>query len=487
MKNKYIVYESTPFLERAFILEEQQMLGIKVSQPLLPKVGDIYRGKILRVVNELGLVFVDIGLSEQVGIKFKQMSFDLINQQNFSIDAQGDPICFAGQWLIVQLTQLPQKNKGYLGTTQIVLVGRYVILKFGSNRSGVFFSSSFESNHRKKQLKEKIVLESEVLLANCLIVRGNAKYVEDDNLLQECQELQHNLLEKQLSSYVKAIPELIYNEYSLAHHLLINIESGQLLKTNSKTRYEEIRNLLIGYPDLRSECFILESTSSNEREWLLEQLSQILQNTVTLHSGGNIVIEQTQAMTVIDVNTASSLSRQVKRSDINFNSNLEACEMIARQLILRNISGLIVIDFINMRDYNQKKLIRHRFQEVIQGDKHRITLGAISSFGLLELTRSKDDLSINEYLLTNCSQCATPLVQEKIIVTLHAIYLEIERFLMEKMFIRSCAIYVSNNLYQYCNNNKIKTVDILNELIQQDSTWIVDKNYTNNQYLVKIN
>ncbi|URJ23411.1 ribonuclease E [Blochmannia endosymbiont of Camponotus sp. C-003] len=372
------------------------------------KKSNIYKGKIIRIEPSLEAVFVDYGVERHGFLPIKEISHEYFLPSSSSYNKSNiKEILCEGQELIVQIDKEERGNKGAALTTFISLAGSYLVL-MPNNPKSSGISRRIEGNDRI-ELKE-ILSTLELPEGMSLIIRtaGLGKSVESlewdlTSLLQHWKTIK-NTAEKQLA------PFLIHQDSNVivrAFRDYLRPDIGEILVDNPKilnVAKEHITSL--GRPDFAKKIKFYNGDIPLFSHYQIEsQIESAFQREVRLPSGGSIVIDTTEALTAIDINSARS-TKGADIEDTAFHTNLEATDEIARQLRLRDVGGLIVIDFIDMTPIRHQREIENSFKIAVHQDRARIQMGHISKFGLLELSRQRLSTSLGELSHYICPRCS---------------------------------------------------------------------------------
>jgi ribonuclease E len=365
-------------------------------------LSNIYKGVIQNVEPSLQAVFVNFG-SERNGF----LQFCDIHPEYYTDDEFNDPkrSLRKGQQLLVQVLKEPTLIKGAALTTYISLAGRFVVLTPGRDSVGV--SRKIVSDKERARLRG---------IADFLPVPGGLGYIvrtvaEERTARELADDLSqvHGLWEDiRHRAQAAASPSLIYREQDLATKILRDYYTSDVreILVDDQATYlrvlEYIKTIAPG--QARIVKFHKEKRPIFARHMLEEQIATIYQTNVKLKSGGSIVITPTEALVAIDVNSGKG-TREGSLEETAFNTNMEAAEEIARQLRLRDLAGLVVIDFIDMREDHHRKEVERRMREATKVDKAKRDFGYISKFGLLEMTRQKLRPSIDTGSYALCPHC----------------------------------------------------------------------------------
>jgi ribonuclease E len=392
---------------RVALVDGQQLYDLDIESPgHEQKKSNIYKGKITRVEPSLEAAFVDYGADRHGFLPLKEIAREYF-PKGYSF--QGRPnikeVVQEGQEVIVQIDKEERGNKGAALTTFISLAGSYLVLMPNNPRAGGI-SRRIEGDERT-ELKEAMS-ELEVPNGMGLIVRTAGVGKESTELKWDLKVLQHHWDAIQEAAQSKAAPFLIHQESNVIVRAIrdyLRRDVGEILIDHPRI-YEEAK-LHIGLvrPDFVERVKLYESEVPLFTHFQIEsQIESAFQREVRLPSGGSIVIDPTEALTSIDINSA----RATKGGDIEetaLNTNLEAADEIARQLRLRDLGGLVVIDFIDMTPVRHQREVENRLRDAVHHDRARVQLGRISRFGLMEMSRQRLRPSLEESAAHLCPRC----------------------------------------------------------------------------------
>lgn len=387
---------------RIAILDENQILTrYYVEKKDFARIlNNIYLGKVVDILPGMQAAFVDIGRKKNAYLHLN----DALLPKGKNKDETIDKVLKKGQEIIVQVIKEEVGEKGAKITRKIGIPGRnLVLLPF---EQGVGISRNIQNPKYRKDLKEAV---KKLLPSNYgLIVRTAAKdYTGKDfadelkYLIQRWQEIQ------QVSSYEYA-PKKIFEEWEITHRVLRDHFTADIdaLYINSEDVYYNSLDLMRTLnPDLVSRMMLYKEDLPMFLKYnVISQLEQIFKSKIWLKSGGYIVIDPTEALTAIDVNTGKFTGKREFQETI-LQINLEASKEIAKQLKLRDISGIIIIDFIDMEsDKNYQELIS-TFEKYLHRDKTKTKVLGVTNLGLLELTRKRQSKTLEKYLYNSCCHC----------------------------------------------------------------------------------
>lgn len=390
----------------ATVNEKGILVEFNIEMPTKePIVGNIFKGKVLKVERGLQAAFVDYGGSNKDGfLPLKDVSPEyLTSQENGHSSAKHS--LKAGQEIIVQAVREAIGNKGALLTSYISLPGRYLVLL--PNKPGSGISRKVENEEDREKIKN-IMKQIKIPENMGFIVRTAGYNRTKQEIARDYQHLMRLWKEIIKKAQSSTKPSLIYQETdfgvrSLRDYLTSEIE--EILVDDLET-YREMRAYLrvIAPRNVTMIKHYKEKTPVFDIFNLEEQIRVINQERVDLKSGGYIVINPTEAMITIDVNSGRG-SNKKNIEETAFKTNTEAGEEIARQLRLRDLGGLIAIDFIDMLDKKHIAELERSFKKALSIDKARIQMARISKFGILELSRQKKQSTLQEISYTKCPYC----------------------------------------------------------------------------------
>ena len=366
--------------------------------------GNIYKGVISRIEPSLQAVFIDYGAERHGFLQNYEIHSDYFldtSQGQHSINK----LVKRGQELMVQVTKDPFMKKGAMLTTYISLPGRYMVLRPGSDNRGV--SRKIESDEERQRLKD-IISNLKIPEEYGLIVRTAAEKATKTALSKDLNYLFRLWNTIKGSVMDKKSPALLYKERHLVIRSIRDSFSPEVdeILIDDVTVFNEVRDFIKLFAH-RQEKVVKHYTGAKpifSRFQLEDQIASIFESRVALKSGGTLVIEQTEALVSVDVNSGKS-TQEKSIEQTAFQTNLEAAEEIARQLRLRDLGGLIVIDFIDMRDAKHRSEVERDLRKYVKDDKARAKVGKISRFGLLEMSRQRIRPSIEFGSYLPCKNC----------------------------------------------------------------------------------
>ncbi|ALN65569.1 ribonuclease, Rne/Rng family domain protein [Lysobacter antibioticus] len=391
---------------RVAIVDGQSLYDIDIEQPSKEqKKSNIYKGRITRLEPSLEAAFVDYGADRHGFLPLKEISRDYFQPGVDHNKAGLRELLREGQEIVVQVDKEERGNKGAALTSFISLAGRYMVLMPNSpTAGGVSRRIEGEDRAALKDAMDKLTIPDDmgVIIRTAGVGRDAEELQWDlDYLVSVWKAVTDAALSKQA-------PFLIYQESRLIIRALrdyMRPDIGEIL-VDTDEMYAEAREFVeqVMPHNLRKLKKYADDTPLFNRFQIESQIENAYERTVRLPSGGALVIDQTEALTAIDVNSA----RATKGGDIEetaFNTNLEAAEEVARQMRLRDLGGLVVIDFIDMASNRHQRDVENRLQNALKQDRARVQIGRISRFGLLELSRQRLRPSLGESSQLVCPRC----------------------------------------------------------------------------------
>jgi ribonuclease E len=365
-------------------------------------VGNIYLGKVQNVLPGMEAAFVDVGRGRNAVLYAGEVSFD---EEVDGETPRIEHVLKAGQNVMVEVTKDPMGGKGARLTQEISLPGRYLVLV--PNNPEVFGISRRLPDTERRRLKD--ILKKVRPAEHGVIVRTAADGAEGDDLQTDVERLVREWAEIEKSAKGGKAPRLLHEEPELTVRVVRDLFTEGEFKemvTDSPAIYERVRTYLESVaPDLLTKVRMHDGRLPVlEAYHATEQIHKALERKVWLPSGGYVVIDRTEAMTVIDVNTGKHVGKANLEETVT-KTNVEAAQEIARQLRLRDIGGIIIIDFIDMLlERNREKVIQ-TLKEAMAADKTRSQVFDISPLGLLEVTRKRVSAGLLESFSEVCPTC----------------------------------------------------------------------------------
>ena len=475
--SKQIYINESAGTTRIAITENNKLIEMHAELPEHNRtVGNIYKGKIQNVIPGMQAAFVDIGLDINAFLPFSEIG-NYEGLSNLSLSEEDDDkdpdekISHNGKIrsrdqfikklkindeILVQVIKEPFMGKGPRVTTDISIPGSLLVLVPDVNYIGISrkISDKYEKR-RLRRLAKKFQPDNFGLIIRTVSEGKNQTLIESDfqRVWTKWEELEKSTKEEDA-------PILIYKDFTTSDQVIRDLFSPDIEKicVDSKTIYKRIINYLkTVHPDEVDKIELYKTKKPIFTNFNIEkQIKQTLEPKVLLKSGASIVIEHTEAMVVIDVNSGKFIGKKNHEQN-SLQINIEAATEIARQLRLRDIGGLIVIDFIDLMKVENRKKVYEEFRRILRMDKARVSLSEFSNFGLLEMTRERIKLNLLSALTDQCYICdgVGRIPSKSMILT------EIENWL--KMFKskandRRLVIHLNPILKKYIENNNKKMI-----------------------------
>ena len=398
---------------RIAILEDKKLVELFVERPDTERtVGDIYLGRVVNVVKGIRAAFVDIGQKQDAFLHFSDVgeSFStvssLIELADDNYQKEHIPVedIREGQELLVQIIKEPISTKGSRITTQISIPGRFCVLVPNSDMVGV--SRKLESIRERRRLKK---LARRIKPPHFgLIIRTVAEGKQLEQLEQDVQSLLKiwNKIEKRMKKH--RAPILIYKDMTMTSSVIRDLFTKDVTRVvvDSKKLFRDIRSYVKEVaPNLIDKIELFQKSIPIFDAFQIEsEIEKSLSRKVWMKSGGYLIFDHTEALVAIDVNSGKFVGRK-GHDENSLRVNLEACKEIARQLRLRDIGGIIVIDFIDMVDPRNRKRLHDEFRKEIAKDRAQANITPISEFGLIEMTRERVRPSLLYTFSETCPTC----------------------------------------------------------------------------------
>jgi ribonuclease E len=369
--------------------------------------GNVYRGRVQNVLPGMEAAFVDIGIPKNAVLYRGDVRYDKEDiEGGSSQQPRIEDVLKAGQTILCQVTKNPIGAKGARLTQEVSLPGRFAVLVPNSSAFGI---SKRLGDTERRRLRR--IIDEVKPAGHGMIVRTAAEGVSAEELQRDVTTLveQWNAIEAEAKR--SNAPGLLYREPDLAVRILREELSAEYrgVVIDDRALYEEVRDYVTAVsPELAERVEFYDTEAEGlpifERYHVHEQLHKALDRKVWLPSGGSLIIERTEALTVIDVNTGKNVGKTNLEETV-YRNNLEAAEEVARQLRLRDIGGIIVIDFIDMEIRENRDKVAGALRNALSRDKTRTQVFDISELGLVEMTRKRVSEGLLETLSTECAVC----------------------------------------------------------------------------------
>lgn len=405
----------TPQETRVALVAQAAVQEIHVERTLERGLaGNVYLGRVARVLPGMQSAFIDIGLERaaflHVADLWQRMSG---NGEARQAAPQAQPIeklVFEGQSLLVQVIKDPIGAKGARLSTQVSLAGRLLVHLPQDNHIGV--SQKIDDPALRDSLRQRLsalAQQHDPQGGMGFIVRTNAEEATDAELLEDITYLRKTWTALQNRVRTAQAPALLYQELSLAQRVLRDLvtEATRSIQVDSRENHERLHAFASEYmPGVVDRLQLYRGERPLFDLYNIDgEIEKALGRRVDLKSGGYLIIDQTEAMTTVDVNTGGYVGAR-NFDDTVFKTNLEAAQAIARQLRLRNLGGIILLDFIDMNSVQHRGAVLEELKKSLSRDKVKITVNGFSQLGLVEMTRKRTRESLAHLLCEPCPTCA---------------------------------------------------------------------------------
>jgi ribonuclease G len=463
-----------------------QQIYIERNNRLGP-VGNIYIGKVVRVMPGMQAAFVDIGLEKAGFIHAADImvrgsdGYEVVPQPTMAIDA----LVREGQMIVVQVAKEPIASKGARLTTFLSIASRYLVSMPYNRHLGI--SQRIENEPERERLLAalKNSVEGEGLLEKCgFILRTAAEGVSEAELSSDIK-----FLRKVWGAVERRIVETqqiknIYRELVLYVRAMRDLLTPQVerIRVDDAKVYEEVLQFARDFiPEIENQIELYAGERPLFDVFGIEdEIQKALSRTVKLKSGGNLVIDQNEAMTTVDVNTGAFLGSNNQEETI-YKTNVEAAKSIARQLKVRNLGGIILIDFIDMQDEEHKRQVIRTLQKALEKDPARTRISPMSELGLVEMTRKRTRESLQQMLCQECSLCQRRGFIKTAETVCYEIFREIVR-VARAYENRAILVMASQKVVDRLLDEESSTVADLELLTKKTIGFKVEAFYSNEQF-----
>jgi ribonuclease G len=401
--NEQILINVTPQETRVAVLEQGAVQELHVERTSnRGLVGNIYLGRVGRVLPGMQSAFIEIGLARAAFLHVADIWAANKNGEQKPIER----ILHEGQTLLVQVIKDPIGSKGARLSTQVSIAGRLLVYLPGEQHIGI--SQRIEDEAEREHLREKVHQLMPEGETGGFIVRTVAESATDDELTADIGyliALWKSIIE---TSRTAAPQSLLYQDLDLAQRALRDLATRdtERLIVDSRETHERMRTFADRY--MKASAGVLEHYHGERPLFDLfaveDEIGRALERRVDLKSGGYVIFDQTEALTTVDVNTGAFVSGR-SFDDTIFKTNLEAAQAIARQLRLRNLGGIIIVDFIDMDTVEHRNAVLAEFNKALVRDRTRVTVNGFSQLGLVEMTRKRTRESLAHVLCEPCPTC----------------------------------------------------------------------------------
>ncbi|MBS3974389.1 MAG: Rne/Rng family ribonuclease [Actinobacteria bacterium] len=386
---------------RVAILEDRELVELYIARPKRSVVGNVYLGQVKDVLPGMQAAFIDIGLEKNAFLAVDERvaldGIEVLSKRDIR------SLLHPGQTIVVQVIKDPAGTKGARVTTGITFPGRFLVLVPNAD---VFGASRKLGDGERARLQE--IVAPHVPPNTGLIIRTAASGASERDMLADLEFLLRLWRRVSHQANEGLAPEVIYSEMDLALKLVRDVFSTDFkrLVIDDKAVHAKVTSFLKRTsPNLLNRVHLHKDSESIYAAYKVDSaIDRVFSKNIGLASGGYICIDQTEALTVVDVNTGRFTSGK-NLEDTVYRTNLEAARVIAQQIRLRDIGGIIVVDFIDMKDAFHRQEVVRQLSAEFERDRNRYKIGEISKFGLLEITRKSVTDGLYAILTEQCACC----------------------------------------------------------------------------------
>ncbi len=398
-----ILINVTPQETRVAIMEQGVVQELHIERNAsLGLVGNIYKGTVCRVLPGMQSAFVEIGLQRAAFLHVA----DVLECTSADQEKTIQEVLQEGQPLIVQVIKEPIGTKGARLTTQISIAGRFLVYLPQQMHIGV--SQRIEDEAERELLRERLIRLLPEERSGGYIIRTMSETATDEELLADIDYLQKVWSNIQASSRTAGSRSLVFQDLSLPMRVMRDVVNGETerILVDSRETYQK----LLEFGELYAQSAVRRLEHYQGERPLFDmynvenEIKKAMSRKVEMKSGGYLIFDQTEALTTVDVNTGSFVNGK-SLSDTIFKTNLEAAQCIARQLRLRNLGGIIIIDFIDMDEDEQRAGVLQELNKRVAKDRARTWVSGFSVLGLVEMTRKRTRESLAHILCEPCPAC----------------------------------------------------------------------------------
>jgi len=485
-----IIVNAAPYETRVALMENNQLIEIHTERHYdRGIVGNIYKGRVVRVLPGMQAAFVDIGLDKaaflyvtDVRDDFDELRMEDVNGFPGKEDVPIQDRLREGQEILTQVSKEPIGLKGAQVSSHISLPGRYLVfLPTAMNRIGI--SRRIESEKKRQKLR-KMLEKLSAGINGGFIIRTASENRTERELKMDLDYLLSTWSEIQNRRRKSPAPSLLHQERSLAIRAvrdLFTSDIDRFIIDNEKV-YSEVQEFLERFlPQLKPALQLYEYEDPIFEHFGIEmEISKALDRKVWLKSGGYIVIDQTEALTAIDVNTGRYVGGR-NFDDTILKTNLEAVREIVYQLRLRNIGGLIIIDFIDMERREDREKVFNALEKALKTDKAKSTILKISELGLVEMTRRRVKENLTRTLCEPCPYCeGRGYIKSKVSIC-YEIFRELEKEVMAHAG-KQLVLYVHPEIAEILYDAERKHLEIIETERKVKIVIEADSNFHQEQY-----
>jgi ribonuclease G len=445
-------------------------------------VGNIYLGRVVRVLPGMQSAFVEVGLERTAFLHVA----DIWSEKNGDKGARPiERLIVEGETLMVQVLKDPIGTKGARLSTQISLAGRFLVYLPQERHIGI--SQKIEDEAGREQLRERIQSLLHEDEEGGFIVRTMAENATDAELAADIAYLRRLWQEIRHRAKASKAPALLHHDLTLAQRVLRDLAGPETTRIVIDSR-ENFQKLVLFAQEYMPQLAPLLEHYTGERPLfdlyaVEDEIQKALARRVDLKSGGYLIIDQTEALTTVDVNTGAFVGNRIGGNfdDTIFKTNLEAAQTIARQLRLRNLGGIIIVDFIDMESVEHRDAVFAELDKALARDHTRISINGFTQLGLVELTRKRTRESLAHVLCEPCPTCGG----RGVVKTAQTVAYEILRELLREarqFTAREMRILAAPPVIDLFHDEESQAVAMLSDFVGRPISLQAEPSYTQEQY-----
>jgi ribonuclease G len=430
--DREIIAEVYPWESRIAIVEDGRLVEIFWANKD-ENVGNIYKGKVKDILPGLSCAFIDIGLSKNAFLYAGDIIIPGMTKGSNTLD-----LLKSGQDIMVQVKKEAFSEKGARVTGNLSIPGHFTVLL--PYQMDISISRKLTNSHRREHLRQ--LLERHKLTDMGIILRTACQDAEDEEILKEIYNLIKVWEDINQRFEHRRAPSLIYEDIDVLERTLRDYLDGDIRRVvvNNERLKKKIIHYMNSKKSFRDFTVQFEEGDLCEKYGLEKDIRRSLRRKVWLRNGGYLIINETEAMIVIDVNSGKFTGKNDFEETV-FNLNMEAAVEIPRQLRLRSLGGIILIDFIDMKNKDNEDKVIHTLKRELSKDKAHTRIVGITGLGFLEMTRKKSRYGISKFFMDECSSCNG----RGKIINLLAISCEIKRKLVNMGYVENETICCETN------------------------------------------
>ena len=444
-------------------------------------VGNIYKGKVCRVLPGMQAAFLEIGLQRTAFLHFSDI-VTTEEQKNGTEELTINDLLRDGQEILVQVVKDPMGTKGARLTTHITIPARYLVYMPNSNHIGV--SQKLEDEDERERLKDLIKKLLPEFEGGGYIVRTVAEGISEKAVHADMVFLEKLWGAIQENNKSVGSPMMVYEDLPLAMKVMRDIADTNIdaIRIDSRETFDKVIKFANKFiPELAPGIeYYPGERPIFDLYGVEDEIQRALQSKIKLKSGGYLIIDQTEAMTTVDINTGGYVGNRNLEETI-FKTNLEATQAIVRQLRLRNLGVIIIIDFIDMKVSEHRRQVLRSFEKALDRDHAKTCITEVSNLGLIEMTRKRTRESLEHILCEPCPVCNGKGTVKTVETVAFEIFREIIRE-ARQFDTQKLLVLTSSKVGEYLMDEETSSIAELEEFMKRTIQLQIDNEYSQEQY-----